>query len=88
VTETPELLMLLGMFLLGFIVGRVRRTRTGGTSLEQKRCSCGHAYSFHNPKGSCQRTVMRNGAAITCECVRYDGPTPLAELYAPEISDT
>jgi hypothetical protein len=71
---------------LGVIVGWVLGQRTRQLpALEQPRpvCGCTHHYSMHDPKtGECQVAVGDG----ECACVRYTGPVPLTEYYAPDIT--
>lgn len=88
-----------GTLLAGIILGRITRPkRTAAPAQPPKtRCgSCGHGLGMHSKgsgecHGSSERDAYSAGywmgkESIPCGCQHYDGPQPLPEYFAPEIS--
>jgi hypothetical protein len=60
-------------------------------------CGCGHHHSMHDPQtGACNASVQvsrysQSGSwtgyeYAPCACLRYSGPLPYPEFYAPSIA--
>jgi hypothetical protein len=47
-------------------------------------CGCGHDLAFHNVRTNACHYSQNDSR---CTCQRYVGPEPLAQLYAPPLSD-
>lgn len=85
-------LMVIAFFLLGIRAGiRIERRKQRDAS---PVCLCTHTLSGHDKRtGACVSTVkrrkynsigMREGYHwVPCECVRYIGPVPAADLISP-----
>lgn len=51
-------------------------------------CLCKHGYNFHDKAtGRCAERMDKKSEPGTCLCRRYVGPEPLAQFYAPELTD-
>jgi hypothetical protein len=51
-------------------------------------CQCGHGLSFHDRETSkCAERQDSKSRLGSCLCRRYIGPEPLAQFYAPELTD-
>jgi len=85
--------------LVSVLVGRLlpnRRRTPKPAPPPQPICGCTHHHSFHDPATRACRGVTRqrkysNGGSdlgihpFPCTCQQYSGPTPMPELFAPEI---
>lgn len=83
-----------GAMLVGFIGGRVHRPKRA-LKPPKPVCGCRHSLGLHDEgTGECHGTTpgdyYKNGKWLAnrrpCTCRRYDGPQPLPEFFAPEIS--
>ena len=95
VTEVIGGLIGSGSIIAGLVAARwiVRRpTKPTGPV-----CSCSHGYSIHGEDGECYGETRRrhyNSLGhragykwVSCRCVRYDGPTPLSEVWVPPMNE-
>ncbi|MFF0531724.1 hypothetical protein ACFYT3_25485 [Nocardia amikacinitolerans] len=77
---------------VGFVCGRFgrRRARSGAKALTA-RCGCGHDLALHDREtGKCHAEISRKGVHglrewVGCQCRRYNGPTPLEDVFVPPI---
>lgn len=91
-----------GILLLGILIGRFlpgRRRQPKPPEPVKPICGCSHGVHTHDPKsGACQAQVKMYKYSPSagrevfdkygpCACVRYSGPQPITEFYAPEISE-
>ena len=92
-------LIAIGAFLAGQWLPRPHRRRYKPPKPVRPVCGCRHHYSFHDPRtGECHGKMdgkpikydeWKDPTAyeqINCTCRQYTGPTPLPEVYAPEIT--
>lgn len=81
--------------LAGVLVGRFLPGRRRGPKPvppPKPVCGCGHSVSFHaGGEKACAwvgEKYYRSGVGTVtprCTCLKYVGPTPMPEFYAPEI---
>ena len=99
---SPELVsagIAVASFIAGQWVPRPHRRRVKPPKPVEPICGCDHHHSYHDPKtGECHGQVRGKplqydgyGYATAwgkaqCTCKQYTGPTPLPEVYAPEIT--
>ena len=83
------------LVVIGIAIGWVLRSlpaRRKGPKPIEAVCGCAHHHSMHDPEsGACNAAVRVShyGGSYThepCGCLRYSGPLPLPEYYAPEIA--
>ena len=87
------------VFAAGMVTGRVWPARRRKPKPVQPVCGCDHHYSFHDPQtGACgyglrhldgyDRRDNPIYSHTQCPCLKYSGPEPLPEYYAPEIESS
>ncbi len=87
------LIALAGVLIGRFLPGRRRHPKPPKPA--KPICGCTHGIHTHDPgTGRCNaqvKTYRHNGITevldgyADCACVRYSGPEPLPEFFAPEI---
>lgn len=94
---TGALILLAGIGI-GWLLRSLPARPRGPKPVEAVCGGCDHHYSMHDPKtGECQASVPvdkydQAGKVIGvdypgCACVRYSGPVPYPEYFAPEIAE-
>jgi hypothetical protein len=86
------------ILLAGLVIGRFmpgRRRRPKPPKPVKPICGCTHGIQTHHPEtGRCNarvQTYRHDGVKevlagyAACACVRYSGPQPYPEFFAPEI---
>jgi hypothetical protein len=84
------------LFGAGWVVGRVGRMRSRREVI-RPICECGHHYGAHDDDG-CNAEVQRHenddaGYSLgqqwrPCACLKYTGPVPLDQFWAPPIANS
>lgn len=76
------------IFAAGLLSGRFLPSRRRGPKPPPAPvCGCGHHRSFHDAQTAECHGIRKGYSYARCTCRRYNGPEPLSELYAPEITD-
>lgn len=76
-----------GIFSTGYLSGlTVRRRVPQGRKPPKAVCnSCDHGIGYHEERAG--RCLVEFDEDYMCACSHYDGPVPLPEFYAPEITE-
>lgn len=87
--EPVSMVVAVVIFILGFVVGKVNRSKSKEFNPPKPICSCLHPYGMHDEKGNCvaEKLVAVNHVqkVFGCPCIRYDGPRPVETFFATQM---
>lgn len=78
-----------GLVLVGWLAGRISRKTAADPN--KPICACDHPVSMHREEGGCAAEIKRPHSHkgfewVKCPCLRYVGPLPLDQYWAPPIA--